>query len=85
MRTSDSDSPSRYLMDRFEAIQRFEDFLQSNPVMPPVAARSWYHKGMLHRFTEYHAGHKILEQCRILEKTVPLDDNYWLVGKGSFS
>lgn len=78
-------SPSEYLMERYEAIQKFERFFETHPIVPVTAARTWYRTGSHHRFYEYSTGEKIIEQCRVLEKTVSLDDNYWLVGKGSFS
>lgn len=79
-----NEEASQFLMERFEAINQFEDYFGKKSPIASFTARAWYRRGSYDRFFDYSDGDKMLLQCQIVEKAVPLDDIFWRKGTGSF-
>lgn len=66
---------SDLLLEQFEAICSFERKVQErDPGVHPHQAKYWYYIGIDHLLEDHPW---VVDLCRELEETVPLDHPYW--------
>lgn len=67
--------PSEYLLNQFDAIQRFEREVREKKIgIPPHTLKTWYRQGQIQALNNYPWA---LSLCQELEKAVPIDHRYW--------